>query len=214
MICAVDSDRGFKYRRQLYGELLVMESREGSKCLRDQLDSSYVKQSEGDIAHFPAPEKSFSAHTFEYHDRAGHANSLQPLNDVIFTDIGSPLASAVPRQQRSHPSSPRATLGGTPDRRYKVEKEVDKGTSMMAFWAQGEKTTSDAQKDKDRAAQLQRKFEAVSELLAAERRRTQEQDSRYQELLQKYEEQSFRHQVQSQPSTTPTDDACQKKELT
>jgi hypothetical protein len=196
--------RGFKYRRQLYGELLEMESSFGSKTVPDQLEtaSRYREYSKSDASQ-GTTEHYFSAHRFESHERDGHVSGLNPRDgSVIFTDIASPLTTAISRQRRRRPSSLRATHGGTPDKGYKVEKEVDKGTSMMAFWAQGEKTTSDAQKDKDKAALLQRRLDESTEQLAAERRRAQEREARYQELLRKYEEQKKK----AQSSTSATED--------
>ena len=122
----------------------------------------------------------------------GLANSLNPPADSApFTDVTSPLTTTRYRPRRpvsipaQHPASPGRSEGGG----YKVEKEVDKSTSMMAFWAQGEKTTSDAQKDKNRVALLQKRLDDAMDLLVVERRLNQEKERRYQETLRILESQ-------------------------
>ena len=175
------SDHGsFKYRKQIYSDSWEYRGSINSSNLSAQKTSTY-----GDGKGRPTEiddrcrntEPSFSAHKFESAQAGGHVNTLHPPPDsASFTDVTSPITTARTRPHpplsfpSQDPTSRRRSEGGG----YKVEKEVDKSTSMMAFWAQGEKATSDAQKDKNRVAILQKRLDDAMELLAEERRSHQD----------------------------------------
>ncbi|CAE7603605.1 Tpcn1, partial [Symbiodinium microadriaticum] len=176
-----------KYRRQLYSNMLEFDNwTNGRDDQNTKRPAETRPVSSSDLSGSTA--KSFSAHRFASMASGGHVNSLNPPDDsASFTDMTSPITTSRYRRRRPEsfparsPISPARSDGGG----YKVEKEIDKGTSMMAFWAQGEKTTSDAQKDKNRVMMLQRMLDDTLEQLAMERKANLAKEAAYQETLRK-----------------------------
>lgn len=187
--------REFKYRTQIYPEFDPNRGERRSSGIYGEISEKRLSRGTHGSSRddsYSAAEQTFSAHRFDSSSSGGHANSLYPpAAGAPFTDLSSPITTPVRRYKKRRPVSfPLRSPDSPGHQGFKVEKERDKGTSMMAFWAQGEKTTSDAQKDKNRAAMLQHRLEEMMEQLLMERKYHQEKESRYEELLRQYEEQN------------------------
>lgn len=81
------------------------------------------------------------------------------------------------------PSTPAS--GGPASAKRRVSVKHGKGESMMSFWAQGEKATTDAQRDKKKADDLQRQLDLALDMLKQEQVAAEMAEKKYQALLQR-----------------------------
>lgn len=106
--------------------------------------------------------------------------------ECVASGKGSPSVgssdAASPSSAQSTPTAGPLTPAG-PKRRVSIKH--GKGESMMSFWAQGEKATTDAQRDKKKADDLQRQLETALEMLKDERENAAETERKYLDLVRK-----------------------------